>query len=545
MPTNICQRCLYTTESYSEFRDSVHRCERRLHSFVESLPGFSTNSTNFEPIQYEPSRPCEPNIIEQREVVVIDPTKCYDSSDEDEADDNGIDGHNSSNDQINYELIAAMYNKLSLPENTQQSNTVNDTKKFNVDNSDTLRNLFFCKYCEAAFNQRSQCEAHETNNHDPVTPYACNFCPFRCDNRSDVIAHIKQIHGLDKPYVCVQCNKSFGRRANLKKHCVCHANVRPFQCQICGKAFSRKTNVTKHMKIHAGNKKYSCQQCNTTYGSNADLQRHEKTHSEVSKPLHQCSLCLANFISYETLVQHQRCHTNDMIFAGNSFEQQQQPQQQQPNINPYLNVSPAVNNQFVETKKENESKHAAKPQVLDSVVYSKCTISTDSNSMQIPKLRLTKKIQKRYGCDNCSKTFATMSTLKNHKKIHVNTDSQQSFWCSICSKSFKMRREFDRHNLIHTGVKNFQCSVCQKKFLRRDKLVRHEKIHAAKRLTAALPESAFSVENLKRGSHLHSSPLKNKNVKPPPPPPTSSQQYEQEVFRPQFYAEYDLSESQT
>lgn len=534
LPTNICHRCLYNTELYSEFRDGVHRCERKLHSFVESLAGHSTNSQPHLPEIYRSS---ETTFVDQSDIVVIDPTKCYASSDEDESADEGDnDVHNNSNDQVNYELIASMYNKLALPNESQQPSAPPISKAANAqDGGETLRNIFFCKYCEAAFSERGLCEAHEKGNHDPISPFSCNFCSFRCDARLGVISHIKQFHGLDKPYVCVQCNKNFGRRADLKKHGVCHIGIRPFRCNICNKSFSRKTNVTKHMKTHQNNK-LLCQLCKQLFASSSELQQHEKTHY------------VHGVATGNAQMQHHQGYSENMVFATNPFEQQfttGSPIASQNLLNPYMNPM----NPLAPSQPPNHQFNAkpTTPEVLDSVIYSKCTISTDSNSTQIPKLRLTKKIQKRYGCDKCSKTFAKMASLRNHKKTHSNADAPQPFWCAICSKPFKLQREFDRHNLIHTGVKNFQCSVCQKRFMRRDKLVRHEKIHAAKKMTAALPESAFLPENLKRGSHLHSAPVENKTIQQASLLQQQLQQpFKPDVFRPpNFYAEYDLSESQT
>lgn len=450
LPTNICHRCLYNTELFSEFRDGVHQCEQKLQDFILTLASHSSDVTptqwNLDDILNDQH---ESNEFYPNSVVVIDPLKCYVSSDQ-ESDGNEtveIPRHGS---ELSNDSLKTMSSTITQRDNSR--NLLNESTKFGFEDIRPLRNVSFCKYCEAAFVHRHDCETHQ-DSHDPIMPHACNFCPFRCANQQDFIGHIKQFHDPIRPYFCTQCNKNFGRRADLRKHAVSHTGIRPFSCPVCGKSFSRKTNVTNHMKVHESKK----------HTNKEPTHRHEKTQLAKSTP------------------------TNIGYPAIDPFQQPYQP---------YASQSYQMD-QFVPPKPEN-------------AIYSKCTVKSAPNT--IPKLKLKLK-----------KTVVA-TTLKK-------------FSCGTCKKSFKTKRDHDRHSQIHTGMK-FHCSICQKGFARRDKLVRHEKIHANRNKTAALPESAFLPENLKR-SHFStdhkSSPTISSHIDKPIFTP--------DTFRPQFYAEYDLSET--
>lgn len=570
LPTNICHRCLYNTELFSEFRQSVHRCERKLRDFVQTLATHSNDQMNSE-LQSRSRNVTESSDVnestdadfDQNEIIVIDPTKCYVSSDEefDEDDDENTTNHDTSGDQPHFEMLASMYNRMALPESEQNliPMEITPTKKTSqtnsIDGGDAFQNISFCKFCEAAFSQQKQCEAHELNNHDPVAPYVCSYCSYRFDTRLNLISHIKQLHEREKPYVCVQCNKNFGRRADLKKHAICHTGIRPFDCTVCGKTFSRKTNLTKHMKVHSAtkNKPFGCKQCSRSFNTPNDLKRHERIHSDSSKS-HQCPICLAYFSRRDALQQHHRKHHPDNVNAGANVMNQSfianelNPYQTMMPFNSIGSIYPSQTipmNQYLMHQHQPpqiqpyiEPKTSINDESRDNVVYSKCTISSDtSNSMQIPKLRITKQIQKRYDCDKCPKSFASMTSLKNHKRIHRdnNTKKGSSKGGSASASSSS------------SATKPIWCTVCSQTFKTKRELIVHKKTHSNRKNPIALPDSAFLPENLKRGSHMYGADNKTATTVSFASQQMAGEQqpFKPDMFRPQFYAEYDLSQTNT
>lgn len=404
----------------------------------------------------------ESSEFHQNDVVVIDPLKFYESSD-DEIDEEGLTDFQRQNEFNTHPMAMT---PLTAPKRQNKRPSLKAPVKSNSDDVRPLRNVCFCKYCEAPFIHRNECDAHE-NTHDHSLPYVCNFCPFRGDNQTNFIGHIRQCHDAERPYYCTRCNKHFGRRADLRKHGVSHTGIRPFSCPVCGKAFSRKTNVTNHMKVHESKKGRT----------NKNVLSPGKSQSPTKKVQHpKVAFGLPDGVLPDGF------QSGYPQFPPQSFQ----------------------SDQFAAPGAEN-------------AIYSKCAVKSEPNT--IPKLKLK---------------------LKLKKPFQAATPAVRKFECPTCKKAFKTKRDLDRHSQIHSG-KKFRCSTCQKEFARRDKLVRHEKIHANKNKTAALPESAFLPENLKRShfsaEHKASMAATSAIVEKHQPP------FKMDTFRPQFYAEYDLSEA--
>jgi len=82
---------------------------------------------------------------------------------------------------------------------------------------------------------------------------------------------------------------------------------------------------------------------------------------------------------------------------------------------------------------------------------------------------------KLYECENCSKTFTELRSLKEHKVIH---DPSQRFICQYCQKSFAQRNHLRYHLASKHGVcdgeTSHDCNVCKKKFAFSFQLKKHK-----------------------------------------------------------------------
>ncbi|KAK4231059.1 protein krueppel [Podospora fimiseda] len=56
-------------------------------------------------------------------------------------------------------------------------------------------------------------------------------------------------HHQDRPFKCDECNQSFNRNHDLKRHKRIHLAVKPFPCTYCDKSFSRKDALKRHRLV--------------------------------------------------------------------------------------------------------------------------------------------------------------------------------------------------------------------------------------------------------------------------------------------------------
>lgn len=104
---------------------------------------------------------------------------------------------------------------------------------------------------------------------------------------------------------------------------------------------------------------------------------------------------------------------------------------------------------------------------------SKRSVETDTE--------INKKVKKTFLCDECNKTFNTITILKLHKNIHLG----KSFECPFegCGLVFTQRVNMETHEMTHRGIKNFHCTFdgCNSIFSRKAHLTRHEQTTTFKR----------------------------------------------------------------
>ncbi|KAH9403489.1 hypothetical protein TYRP_015383 [Tyrophagus putrescentiae] len=111
-----------------------------------------------------------------------------------------------------------------------------------------------------------------------------------------------------KSHKCQQCNKSFDRPFELKRHKLVHTGVRPHKCTICSKSFTQLGNLQTHQLIHTGVRPHKCTVCSKSFKLMSHLQRHQLVHTDIQP--HKCTVCSKSFKRKDELQQHQLVHTD-------------------------------------------------------------------------------------------------------------------------------------------------------------------------------------------------------------------------------------------
>lgn len=129
----------------------------------------------------------------------------------------------------------------------------------------------------------------------------------------------------------------------------------------------------------------------------------------------------------------------------------------------------------------------------------------------------------RYQCEDCKKSYSTLSGLTKHREFHCTNQSSKSFCCKFCEKTYtslgalKMHirthtlpckcnlcgKAFSRpwllqgHMRTHTGEKPFACTQCGRAFADRSNLRAHLQTHSdVKKYSCSACSKTFSRMSL-------------------------------------------------
>jgi len=78
---------------------------------------------------------------------------------------------------------------------------------------------------------------------------------------------------------CEQCDKTFGRKDNLKTHInTVHLKQKKYKCDLCDKSFGQKQQLKRHINtFHLKQKNFKCDHCNESFGEKGQMKTHINT----------------------------------------------------------------------------------------------------------------------------------------------------------------------------------------------------------------------------------------------------------------------------
>ena len=242
----------------------------------------------------------------------------------------------------------------------------------------------------------------------------------------DSFSHITETedqHG-NKVFTCNICNRSFGKRGNVRYHRSCANRNSGFECKHCSRKFKSSSHLTYHVRsVHTNERPFKCEHCSKSFHQSVKLKRHSLLHTG-ERPF-KCDLCPKRFKTNYHLKEHRNIHT---------VEQH--------------HVCPNCEKTFAD--KNNLRRHFKLFHSLKKIFCSKCNITSESKY----------EYEQHY--------------LNFHKEI-----GDPSKMCFLCNKSFSYKKDLLRHKTVHhsKNKKSFACLKCNRIFTRKDLLVRHSKIH--------------------------------------------------------------------
>lgn len=103
--------------------------------------------------------------------------------------------------------------------------------------------------------------------------------------------------------------------------------------------------------------------------------------------------------------------------------------------------------------------------------------------------------EKLYKCDICENSFSHPYSLVSHRRIHTN---DFPFKCQDCDKSYRSKHQLTSHMNVHSDNRPFKCNECSKTFRSRTAFKMHQDEHQGiKRFTCKFCDRQFQCHGNK------------------------------------------------
>ena len=173
----------------------------------------------------------------------------------------------------------------------------------------TGKKPFSCLYCTESFRIVTELKEHITAHREEMLHANADSI-----SSSNNVEKHKLPESGENIYNCLECEKSFPRSSNLKRHLkYMHCSEgKIYNCLECEKSFPGTISLKMHVKYAHNTDKadqnepmiYICTSCKSPYPSSSDLQKHIKIHKVQKSYQHQCSECNKSFSMAINLNQH-------------------------------------------------------------------------------------------------------------------------------------------------------------------------------------------------------------------------------------------------
>ncbi|CAH0550415.1 unnamed protein product [Brassicogethes aeneus] len=352
---------------------------------------------------------------------------------------------------------------------------------------------YYCDICKKGYKRKYDLKLHNAKNHTNE-----DF-GLSCHNKNDVIEKTETDENSEndknKIYfdnvdlqniICKLCNSKFKQKTLLKNHMLDSHNIKfqrvrrkrneigfNFFCEICNKGFTRKFDMETHTKSQHTNVKVDFNP--STRSLNVETLNKCKI-TDGQEAYYKCDFCGHCFKRSYHLMRHRTIHTGERSYfchiCGKNFR-----------LSTYLKVH--IQCFHFGYKRFNCSECSKK--------FASKSSLTEHMNIHFNRRPFT--------CEICGKTFRQHSSLKVHKIFH---NDDLPFSCTICSKRFKRAQQLKIHVYTHTGEKPYKCKVCEKSFRLSSNLKRHQDCHnksAFKCEVCACSFSHLKYLNVHRTTH--------------------------------------------
>lgn len=346
----------------------------------------------------------------------------------------------------------------------------------------------------------------------PPEKCICKICPMEFQDIHLRAQHLETVHGYVKPYPCDYCDKWFAFVGPLERHM--HRKTKPLICDICCWRGATKASIEYHMiKYHSTNIKLDCEICGIECSTTNQLRIHMASHRQYKK--YTCGECDEKYLKVSELT----CHLREMHNKIGNFHCEKCGRQFAWQLSLKNHMARHIGSKtmqcphcprkyYTRFQMKRHIKESHEPRDQHKHLCNECG-KTYSTISRLKTHQMTNHIKReRLACSLCEKTFCSVAALRMHIKRHktgpsykvcdicqVTLSSAGSLLnhkktvhatsrphsCAACGKSFTTFNHLSEHTKIHVGAHAFVCDICLKGFHGKHDMATHRRIHTGEK----------------------------------------------------------------
>ncbi|XP_076171358.1 uncharacterized protein LOC143148673 [Ptiloglossa arizonensis] len=423
-------------------------------------------------------------------------------------------------------------NKNSNDENNDPETkfvTATNQNKIKIGGLDILnKQVKTCSQCSMTFRYKRHLdrhlEGHQKNN--------CSHCNAKFARRKHLEIHLFRSHGeraTKYPHSCDVCSRSFPKRTLLNRHRAKHNYENGKVCSDCGEMLKVEEDDKEHKENHCAKKQFKCKRCLQTFSIEQTYLIHIQNHNN-----HKCSKCDVTFASkkkahehykmeHSSKLNHNKISNNGIYFCADcrhtfikkdDYSRHLESTSHLSKVNREIPLKdtfscPICSKKLISQRAlDQHVRRIHKGEKRFTCNIYGCTFQCARKS-DLDRHKQLHVEQRNIVCEQCGKTFTSVSILNDHV-LYVHNKERQ-FICEECGKAFKRNSLLKRHKLSHQQYRPFACMQCSTAFKRSHHLTRH--METCHRITLEKKKKVVKLMKTEDG-HLVPIPEKPKKLKP-------------------------------